>query len=239
MNIFFLTILGAALGSFLAWLGRALMDRRAMKARSACDACRRTLSWWELIPIFSYIGLGGRCRSCGVTIMVTDWSMEVVGAALFGLGAYRFIEVRDLLWWCILAFSSLMLFYIILRWSVVPRAFSVVVAFIAILATWSPETIAIVLLSGLLGSIFYFFLYTVSRGHWVGDGDVALGFIVGAAVAHPTQLGMTLLLAHVFGAVTAIIMLALKKRQVGESLPMGAFLLPAMWVIVLWFGWIR
>lgn len=239
MNIFFLTILGAALGSFLAWLGRALMDRRAIKARSACDACRRTLSWWELIPIFSYIGLGGRCRSCGVTIMVTDWSMEVVGAVLFGLGALRFTESRDLLWWCILAFSSLMLFYIILRWSVVPRAFSVVVAFIAILATWSPETIAIVLLSGLLGAIFYFFLYTVSRGRWVGDGDVALGFIVGAAVAHPTQLGMALLVAHVFGALVSVLMLALKKREFGDALPMGAFLLPAMWVIVLWFGWIR
>jgi leader peptidase (prepilin peptidase)/N-methyltransferase len=171
--------------------------------------------------------------------MVTDWSMEVVGAVLFGLGALRFTEARDLLWWCILAFSSLMLFYIILRWGVVPRAFSVVVAFIAILATWSPETIAIVLLSGLLGSIFYFFLYTISRGRWVGDGDVALGFIVGAAVAHPTQLGMTLLLAHVFGAIISIIMLSLKKRQLGDALPMGAFLLPAMWVIVLWFGWIR
>jgi prepilin signal peptidase PulO-like enzyme (type II secretory pathway) len=239
VNIFFLTILGAALGSFLAWLGRALMDRREMKARSACDACRRTLEWWELIPIFSYIGLGGKCSSCGVTIMVADWSMEVVGAVLFGLGALRFTEARDLLWWCILAFSSLMLFYIILRWGVVPRAFSVVVAFIAILATWSPETIGFVLLSGLLGAIFYFFLYTISRGRWVGDGDVALGFIAGAAVANPEYLGMTLLLAHVFGAVTAIIMLLLKKRQLTEALPMGAFLLPAMWVIVLWFGWIR
>jgi hypothetical protein len=39
--------------------------------------------------------------------------------------------------------------------------------------------------------------------------------------------------------VTAIIMLLLKKRQLTEALPMGAFLLPAMWVIVLWFGWIR
>lgn len=239
MNPIYFAIFGAILGSFLAWLGKTLMDRQGIKARSACDACRRTLSWWELIPIFSYIGLGGRCRSCGAGIMLTDWSMEIVGAVLFGVGAVRFTEPRDLLWWCILAFSTLLLFYIDLRWMVVPRAFSVVVAFIAILATWSPETIAIVLLSGLLGAIFYFFLYAVSNGRWVGDGDVALGFIIGAAVAHPVQLGITLLLAHVLGAAVAILLLVGKKRELGDPVPMGAFLLPAMWIVVLWFGWIR
>jgi len=239
VTIFLLAGLGALVGSFLAWLGRALMDRKSIKARSACDACRRTLEWWELIPIFSYLGLGGRCRSCGGTIMLTDWSMEIFGAVLFGVGAWRFIEMRDLLWWCILSFATLLLFYIDVRWAVVPRAFSVVVAFIAILATWSPETIAIILLSGLLGAIFYFFLYTISHGQWVGDGDVALGFIVGAAVAHPMQLGITLLIAHVLGAIAAIALVGLKKRAPGEALPMGTFLLPAMWIVILWFGWAR
>lgn len=232
-------ILGAVLGSFLAWFGRALMDRRAFKARSACDACRRTLAWWELIPIFSYIGLGGRCRACGTSIMLADWAMEVIGAALFGLGALRFTEPRDLLWWCILAFVTMVLFYVDVRWMVVPRAFSVVAAFVAVLASWSPETIAVILLSGLLGAIFYFFLYTISNGSWVGDGDVALGFIVGVAVAHPIQLGITLLIAHVLGAIVAIVLLSLKKRQLGDALPMGAFLLPAMWGVILWFGWIH
>lgn len=239
MNIFYFAIVGAVLGSFLAWLGRALMDRRAFKARSACDACRRTLAWWELIPIFSYIGLGGRCRACGTTIMLTDWAMEIIGALLFGLGAFRFTEIRDLLWWCILAFTTMLLFYVDVRWNVVPRAFAVVVAFIAVLATWSPETIALVLLSGLLGAIFYFFLYTVSNGRWVGDGDVALGFIVGAAVGHPLHLGVALLAAHVIGSIVAIIMLTLKKREFGDALPMGAFLMPALWGTILWFGWFR
>ncbi len=237
MHVLFYTVLGALLGSFLAWLGRQLMDRPGFKARSACDACRRTLAWWELIPIFSYIGLGGRCRSCGIGIVLTDWSVEIIGALLFGLGAYRFTAPRDLLWWCVLSFGTLLLFYIDVRWMVVPRSFSVVVAFVAVLATWSPETIALVLLSGLLGAIFYFFLYAISQGRWVGDGDVALGFIVGAAVGKPAQLGIALLVAHVLGAIVAIALLLAKKRQLGDPVPMGAFLLPAMWVVVLWFGW--
>lgn len=237
MIILYLAIAGAVGGSFLAWLGRELMDRKEFKPRSACDACRRNLEWWELIPIVSYLGLGGRCRTCSTGILVTDWAMELIGALLFAIGAYRFTESRDLLWWCILAFATMLLFYVDLRWMVIPRAFSVVVAFIAVLAAWQPEQMAVMFLSALLGSIFYFFLYTISNGKWVGDGDVALGFIVGAAVAHPTQLGITLLVAHVFGAAVALIMMLLKRQQLGDALPMGAFLLPAMWVVLLWFAW--
>lgn len=239
MQIFLFTILGAVLGSFLAWLGRELMDRREFKARSACDYCRRTLSWWELIPIFSYLGLGGRCRSCEASIMLTDWGMEVVGAILFGVGAWRFTDLRDLTWWCLLAFCTMLLFYIDVRWMLVPRAFAVVVAFVAVLSEWSNETILLVILSALLGAIFYFFLYAVSKGRWVGDGDVGLGFIVGAAVGDPVRLGLVLLVAHVIGAIIALIMLGLKKKKFGDALPMGAFLLPAMWAVILWFGWLR
>jgi prepilin signal peptidase PulO-like enzyme (type II secretory pathway) len=239
VHIFLLAILGAVFGSFLAWLGRTLMDRRAFKARSACDACRRSLEWWELIPVFSYLGLGGRCRSCGTTIMLADWAMELIGAILFGVGAFRFTESRDLLWWCIFAFATMLLFYIDVRWMVVPRSFSVIVAFVAVLASWSPETIVILLLSGLLGALFYFFLYTISNGRWVGDGDVALGFIVGSAVAHPLRLGITLVVAHVLGAFVAVALITLKKRKLGDPVPMGAFLLPAMWIVLLWFGWLK
>ncbi|MCX6780576.1 MAG: prepilin peptidase [Candidatus Magasanikbacteria bacterium] len=231
--------LGAFVGSFLAWLGRSVMDRPNARPRSTCDACRRKLAWWELIPVFSYIGLGGQCHSCGNAILVEDWMMEVIGAILFGLGAIRFTSSRDLLWWCILAFATLLLFYIELRWSVVPRGYSVLVALLALFAASSSVAVMpMVMLSALLGTIFYFFLYTISRGSWVGDGDIALGFVIGAAVGFPTYLGLTLVIAHVLGACVALIMLGLKKRQLHETLPMGAFLLPAMWVVVLWFRWI-
>lgn len=233
------TIVGAVCGSLIAWLGRALMDSAQLKARTACDLCRRKLAWWELIPIFSYLGLGGKCRSCGGAIMLADWSMELLGALLFGIGAWRFGSGRELVWWLILAATSLLLFYVDIRWMIVPRSFAVVVAFIALLAQWSWNNFAIVLLSALLGAIFYFFLYAISRGRWVGDGDVGLGFIVGAAVGDPLHLGLALLVAHVFGALVATFLLATKRKKLGEAVPMGAFLIPAMWAVVLWAGWLK
>lgn len=239
MQVFLFTILGALLGSFSAWLGRSLMDRKGFPARSACDACRRQLAWWELIPVFSFLGLGGRCRTCKTGIAITDWSMEIIGALLFGLGAWRFTDHRDFVWWILISLGTILLFYIDVRWMIVPRAFAVVVALVAVMAQWSPDSIAMVALSGLLGAIFYFLLYAVSRGRWVGDGDVGLGLIVGILVGNPINLGFALLIAHVFGALVALFMLATRRRQFGDALPMGAFLIPAMWIVVLWLGWAR
>ena len=237
VTIVLFTMLGAVVGSLIAWLGRALMDNPARRARTQCDLCRRKLEWWELIPIFSYLGLGGKCRSCGTSIMLTDWSMEVIGAILFGVGAWRFIVGRDFVWWLLLATGTMLLFYIDVRWMIVPRSFAVVVAFVALLSQWTITNFAIVLLAALLGTIFYFFLYVISNGRWVGDGDVGLGFIVGAAAGDILHLGYTLLIAHSIGALVATGLIIMHKKKLGEALPMGAFLLPALWVVVLWSGW--
>ncbi len=236
-SIVLYTIIGAVCGSLLAWLGRALMDTPGSRARSTCDLCRRKLAWWELIPIFSYLGLGGKCRTCGTSIMLADWSMEVIGAILFGVGAWRFTVGRDLIWWLLLAFGTMLIFYIDVRWMVVPRSFAVVVSFIALLAQWTWTNFAVVLLAALLGTIFYFFLYAISSGRWVGDGDVALGFIAGAAAGDVVHLGYILFVAHILGAAVATGLILIKKKKFGEALPMGAFLLPAVWVVVLWVGW--
>jgi leader peptidase (prepilin peptidase)/N-methyltransferase len=233
------SVIGVFIGSLAAVAGRALMDRPNARAFTKCDLCRRTKAWWELIPFFSYIGLGGKCRSCGTTILVTDFAMEVVGGILLGVGAARFGNTRDFVWWVLFALFTLLIFYVDLRWMVVPRSFAVVTAFVTVLAQWSSGSMLMVMLSALLGCIFYFFLYAISNGKWVGSGDVGLGFIIGAAAATPTQLGLLLLLAHGVGAVIAALLLKMKHKELGDALPLGAFLLPAAWVVVLIYGWLR
>lgn len=58
-------LLGTIVGSFLnVVIDRADSDESALKGRSHCPYCGKILSWWELIPIFSYIFLRGRCSSC-------------------------------------------------------------------------------------------------------------------------------------------------------------------------------
>ncbi len=237
--IFIVTISGAVSGSFFAWFGKELIDSRQFRLRSACDVCRRRLAWWEMIPIISYLGLGGKCRSCSSAIVVADWAMELIGAVLLGLGAWRFGISRDFLWWALFALSTMLVFYVDLRWMIVPRTFSIIVALIVLMAQWSTPWLPIVILTGLLGAIFYFFLYAMSRGRWVGNGDVGLGFIIGIAAGTPSHLGITLLLAHLVGAAVAVIMLKTRLKKWGDALPLGAFLMPASWLTVLYYGWIH
>lgn len=232
-RIILLAVLGACFGSFAAVLSRTLLEWRVLPRRSACDLCRRQLSWWELIPIFSWLGLRGRCRSCDGAIIFADWAMELLGAMLFAFGAWRFTDSRDLIWWLCLVMITLVLFYIDWRWMIVPRAFAIVAAFVAFMAHFSVANMPILLLTGLLGAIFYFFLFAVSRRRWVGDGDIGLGLVVGLMVGDPVKLGITLLVAHVMGGIVAAILLIKGKKQFGDALPMGVFLLPAAWIITL------
>lgn len=235
-SIFIFFILGAAFGSFLAWLARTLIDNPERRARSRCDQCRRPLTWWELIPVVSYIFLRGKCRSCLGTIEITDWSMELIGAALFGMGAWRFAAPRELIWWLLIATSTMLLFYVDLRWMIVPRAFAVVTAFIALFIQLEPNRIGWAVLTALLGALFYFVQFALSRGKWVGDGDVGLGFIIGAIVGMPFQLALTIFIAYVGGAVIAVGLIILGKKKLTDKLPMGAFLIPAMWIVMLFFA---
>jgi len=64
MMLIFLFILGCAIGSFLNVLIDRLPNNESINGRSHCDYCRKTLAWFDLVPVFSFLSTGGRCRYC-------------------------------------------------------------------------------------------------------------------------------------------------------------------------------
>lgn len=82
-------VLGAIAGSFLATLVVRWPAGRTLSGRSACDACARTLSWHELLPLVSGITQGQRCQNCGARIAADhaalEWGCAAIGAAALGL----------------------------------------------------------------------------------------------------------------------------------------------------------
>ncbi len=92
-------LFGLIIGSFL----NVLILRRSILSvggRSACMSCEHELSWYELIPVFSWIALRGRCRSCGSSISVQHPLVEAATAALFvviGMSGYALDPVAALL----------------------------------------------------------------------------------------------------------------------------------------------
>ena len=83
--------LGASLGSFLNVVASRTVDERPWWGgeRSACDSCGRELKAWELIPVFSWLVLRRGCRSCGARIPFRYLGVEIAGAVIGALIAWR------------------------------------------------------------------------------------------------------------------------------------------------------
>lgn len=80
-----IAILGAGVGGTIASYLGVVRDRGwagSLEGRSRCDGCGRTLRWFELVPVASFLALRGRCRSCGATLTRGHLVREALGVAL-------------------------------------------------------------------------------------------------------------------------------------------------------------
>lgn len=105
-------VLGAVLASFLTCAaGRIVAGRSFLGGRSHCDACGHTLGAADLVPVFSYLWLKGKCRYCGAAVPVRCLLVEAGFAAVSALCLWRFdltaVWVRNWLFLCVLLLLSL------------------------------------------------------------------------------------------------------------------------------------
>ena len=82
----FLIVVGASVGSFVGALGwRVRHARGLVKGRSVCESCGRVLAVWEIVPVASWMALGGQCRRCRARISIRHPATELAGALIAGL----------------------------------------------------------------------------------------------------------------------------------------------------------
>ena len=81
--IFF--VFGLIIGSFLNVVIFRFNTHRTFGGRSGCMSCSHKLSWYELIPVFSFIGLRGRCKNCKINISYQYPLVEIITAFIFGI----------------------------------------------------------------------------------------------------------------------------------------------------------
>jgi leader peptidase (prepilin peptidase)/N-methyltransferase len=104
--IFF--ILGLIIGSFLNVVIYRLNTARSLGGRSACMSCRSQLTWYELIPVFSFVGLLGRCRNCKTKISVQYPLVELTSGIIF---LALFLRFQDLFFINTVSFSVTFIYY--------------------------------------------------------------------------------------------------------------------------------
>lgn len=198
---------------------KKLTQKDALHDHSQCLHCSYTLRWYDLIPLFSWLSLGGKCRNCHHKIGRMEPLIELSVAAFFVL-SYTFwpypltgaIEIARLGIWLVAGVSLAILFVYDLKWFLLPDrtnftliglgALSSVIAIIEAkdhVAAFVSIVTAAVILSGL-----YFVLYLISKGRWIGFGDIKLGLGLALLLADWRLAFIALFAANLIGCLIVI-----------------------------------
>lgn len=138
--------------------------------------------------------------------------------------------IRDWLFICIL----IIIFIYDLRWQLILDKITLPAMVIAFgLNLWLGTSWFNLLLALGIGGGFFLMQYLISRGRWIGGGDIRLGALMGLMIGWP-QIIVALILAYISGAVVGIGLLATGRKQWSSRVPFGAFLSAATVVVMLW-----
>lgn len=208
------------------------------EGRSECPHCLSQLGFWDLIPVISFFLLKRKCRYCKKNISWQYPLVEFGTGILFAIVSLNHPEnfsvaalTRDLAIVFFLEFVFLFdLLYgeILNRSTLIPGGLLLVFSFFF---HW--QTPKNIFLGILMGGGFFFLQYIVSKGKWVGGGDVRLGFFMGVILGWPL-IWVALFLSYVGGAVILSPFLFLKKLNKGSKIPFGTLLVPATFIAYFW-----
>ncbi len=224
-----LGFLGLVVGSFLNVCIYRLPRRESISwPGSRCTACNRTLSWYENVPIVSWLVLRGRCRTCGERISVMYPLVELITSVLFVAGYWIYGWTPMLAVRLAFACAMVVLFAIDLRHHLLPNVITVpgiVVGFLLSLFLppgWKASLIGLIAGGGVLFAIAEGY-YRLRGIEGLGMGDVKMLAMIGAFLGWQLML-VTLILASFAGSVIGVGIIALGRGGMKAALPFGTFL---------------
>jgi len=240
-------IMGLLVGSFLnVCIDRLPQNKSIAYPPSHCEACQHKLSTKDLIPVFSYLRLRGRCRYCQASVPKRLFWVELATALIFALLYWHYGLSVDLGVMAFYACLFIIIFVIDLEHGLILNKVvypSMVVALLLALlpqswltqVTWLTQVIepgiASAALGGAIGFAIFLLIALVSRGG-MGWGDVKLAALIGLATGFPLVF-VAIIMGAILGGIVAVPLLIAKKRNRRETVPFGPFLAVAAMVTLL------
>ena len=215
-------LVGLVFGSFLKVIADRYNTGLSLGGRSICFSCQKTLKWYELIPILSYVFQRGRCISCKSLFSPSYALVEMLTAVLFW-GSYVTLGPTIELLLVLVAFSLLVIIALYdLKHTIIPDVFVYPFIGICVLLIFISGNSFVIygnalgaLLAGPLVTLPLFLLWLMSKGTWMGFGDVklvlGLGWLLGLM-----QGFSALILSFWIGAGVSLVLLIL-QRLVGKG----------------------
>jgi prepilin signal peptidase PulO-like enzyme (type II secretory pathway) len=219
--------LGAIVGSFINVLVLRNEKGETLMGRSRCGTCHRILSAIDLVPIFSYILLRGKCRTCAVSLSVQYPIVEAVTALLFATACLTAPRVIDVL----VALPIISILVAIatadIRTTYIPTSFlsfflsyaCAAYVFIPLLFDHHAIDFFLRIIWGFIVALPVFLLFVGSRGTAMGFGDVLISLGAGWFLGMSAGFA-ALLIACWSGAIVGLLLIVLQKFRMSS----GSFL---------------
>ena len=213
-----------------------LLKGKKQQDRSRCLSCGHQLGLRDLIPLISWLSTRGRCRYCGKRIGCFEPLMELSLAVAFMVSFLAWPwHLAGLQWvlfavWCISLVALIMLVAYDIKWRILPDFLTVSYGLVSLVfvvlryfivndVKLYSLVIALIIMSGVYGV-----LYLISKGKWIGLGDVKLGVGLGLILASWQTAFVGLFLANLIGCVLVIPGLASKKLKANSEIAFGPLL---------------
>ncbi|MCD7708708.1 MAG: prepilin peptidase [Clostridiales bacterium] len=229
----FIFLFGIIIGSFLNVCIFRIPKKESIVPSSHCMSCGARLRWYDLIPVFSYVFLRGKCRRCGSKISIQYPIIEASNGLLYlltffinGFNLYSIIL-------CLMASALLVIAVIDERTFEIPASLNIFLLVLGVLSTaldWRH------FISHLVGfvcvSLVLLILYLASSGRAIGGGDIKLMAVAGLIIGWK-DIVLAFLLGCILGAVIHLIRMKVSKKE--HVLAMGPYLAAGVYVCAL-FG---
>ena len=247
-------LLGLLWGSFLGVVVyRTVNEGSPLSGRSKCDKCKRKISWWQNIPLFSFLLLGGKCFYCKKPI---DWSyplIELITALLFVwwfvMGRSFFLLVGSPwsflqpVFWLVVGMALLVVFLTDLRYGIISDGINLFlfsfVLFYRLLLVGNGEMLVSDFYRAVLSSVvltgFFYCLWWFTKKKGFGFGDVKFAPSIGLLLGWPKTL-VGVMASFIIGSVIGILLILMGKKRFGQTIPFGPFLVVGIAVALLWGG---
>lgn len=232
MNNLLFFVLGLIFGSFInALVWRLKKKKKIAFDTSECVHCGHKLGFWDLIPVLSFLYLGGKCRYCKKKISLQYPIVELVsGFGMFFISKYGFGLFEDI-WLSGIFLLSLVIFIYDLKYFLILDRFVIVgIAWVfAGILFFQKENLIENLFVALAIFLFFFSIYFFSKGKWMGGGDSKLGFVIGLWLGWPLGV-LSILLASILGSVVGLLLVFAKMAKMKSKIPFGPFIVAGAWV---------
>jgi leader peptidase (prepilin peptidase) / N-methyltransferase len=238
-QVIFLIIIASVLGSFFNMLIHRLpKGEDIVFKRSHCPECSHSLGVLDLIPVFSFLFLRGKCRYCAEKIRPRYFAVEIL-TIILALSCWFWLGFSGL-FFLYFFFLSVMLLIFFMDWEeqIIPDSLTFLLIGVGLgLHIWQGNFLS-AFYGLLLGYTFFWLVGFLAKLYYkkeaMGGGDLKLAAAIGAYWGWQIA-AMAIYFSFLFGGVVCVGLLLTKKKQRTETIPFGPFLVLGV-VLALIFG---